>query len=60
MIRENKDEITLRVELVGIKNLKITGNWRIEFDIYEIDSDKVPLLIDKVNKSLIMALVKDD
>ncbi len=60
MIRENKDEITLRVELVGIKNLKITGNWRIEFDIYEIDSGKVPLLIDKVNKSLIMALVKDD
>jgi len=47
----------LNVELVGIKNLKTTHNWRLEFDVYEIDSDKVKELMDKLNKSLVMALV---
>ena len=53
-------ENTLTVELVGIKNLKTTGNWRLEFDVYEIDSDKVKELFDKINKSLMMALVELD
>ena len=47
----------LNVELVGIKNLKTTHNWRLELDVYEIDSDKVKELMDKLNKSLVMALV---
>ena len=51
--------ITLNVELVGIKNLKTTHNWRIEFDVYEIDSHKVKDLLDKLNKALIMALVDE-
>lgn len=59
MIRNETNEVVLNVELVGIKNLKTTGNWRLEFDVYEIDSHKVPDLIDKVNKALVMALVKD-
>ena len=49
--------IALNVELVGIKNLKTTHNWRLEFDVYEIDSDKVKYLMDKLNKALVMALV---
>ncbi len=54
-----KDErgTTLNVELVGIKNLKSTHNWRLEFDVYEIDSSKVKELMDKIQKPLIMALV---
>jgi|TARA_X000001388_G_C2179335_1_gene102952 hypothetical protein len=54
-----KDErgTTLNVELVGIKNLKTTHNWRLEFDVYEIDSSKVKELMDKIQKPLIMALV---
>ena len=54
-----KDErgTTLNVELVGIKNLKTTHNWRLEFDVYEIDSNKVKELMDKIQKPLIMALV---
>lgn len=54
-----KDErgATLNVELVGIKNLKTTHNWRLEFDVYEIDSSKVKELMDKIQKPLIMALV---
>jgi len=53
-------ENALKVELVGIKNLKTTGNWRLEFDVYEIDSDKVKELFDKINKALMMALVELD
>ena len=49
---------TLNVELVGIKNLKTTHNWRLEFDVYEIDSDNVKNIMDKLNKSLVMALVE--
>lgn len=50
--------ITLTTELVGIKNLKSTGNYRLEFDVYEIDTIKVKELIDKLNKAYIMALVE--
>ncbi len=50
--------VTLNVELVGIKNLKVTHNWRLEFDVPEIDSDNVKKIMDKLNKSLVMALVE--
>jgi len=50
--------ITLTTELVGIKNLKSTGNYRLEFDVYEIDTIKVKDLIDKLNKAYVMALVE--
>jgi len=51
--------IALNVELVGIKNLKTTHNWRLEFDVYEIDTHKVKNLMDKINKALVMALVDE-
>ena len=52
-----KDEgVALNVELVGIKNLKTTHTWRLEFDVYEIDSHKVKDLMDKVDTPLVMAL----
>jgi|TARA_Y100001963_G_C6414825_1_gene280067 hypothetical protein len=51
--------VTLNVELVGIKNLKTTHNWRLEFDVYEIDTHKVKNLMDKINKALVMALVDE-
>ena len=50
----------LNVELVGIKNLKTTHNWRIEFDVFEIDSDRVKGLMDMINKPLSMGLVQID
>ena len=61
MERKNKDEgVALATELVGIKNLKSTGNYRLEFDVYEIDTHKVKELIDKLNKAFMMALVELD
>ena len=59
MAKENKG-ITLTTELVGIKNLKTTGNYRLEFDVYEIDTAKVKELIDKLNKAFVLALVEYD
>ena len=53
----DREGVTLKVELVGIKNLKTTHTWRLEFDVYEIDSPKVKDLMDKVDKPLVMALV---
>ena len=53
-----KDEgVVLNVELVGIKNLKISKTWRLEFDVYEIDSHKVKDLMDKIDHPLVIALV---
>ena len=52
-----REGVTLNVELVGIKNLKTTHTWRLEFDVYEVDSPKVKDLMDKVDKPLVMALV---
>ena len=57
---KNKEGVTLITELVGIKNLKTTGNFRLEFDVYEIDTDKVKELISKINKAFAMALVEYD
>jgi len=54
-----EEGITLNVELVGIKNLKTTHNWRLEFDVYEIDTHKVKDLLEKLNKALVMALVDE-
>ena len=59
LAKENRG-ITLTTELVGIKNLKTTGNYRLEFDVYEIDTAKVKELIDKLNKAFVMALVEYD
>lgn len=48
------------VELVGIKNLKTTGNYRLEFDVLELDTLKVKELIDKLNRAFAMGLVEYD
>ena len=51
--------IAVNCELVGIKNLKTTHNWRIEFDVYEIDSDKVKQLIDLIEKPVMVGIVEN-
>ena len=58
--KNEPDNITLLVQLVGIKNLKMTHNWRIEFDVFEVDSEKVSQLVEKIEKAFVMALVEYD
>jgi len=50
--------VVLTSELVGIKNLKTQNCYRLEFDVYEIDTPKVKELIDKINTAYVMALVE--
>lgn len=57
MIKNERSGIALNVELVGIKNLKSTQVWRLEFDVYEIDANKVKDLFDKINKALVLGIV---
>tara|TARA_R110000803_G_scaffold182690_2_gene245072 strand:- start:4945 stop:5061 length:117 start_codon:yes stop_codon:yes gene_type:complete len=38
----------------------MTGNYRLEFDVFEIDSHKVAKLIMKLNKAFMMGLVEVD
>ena len=52
--------VSLNVELVGIKNLKTTHIWRLEFDVYEVESDKVKSLMDMLNKALAMGLIEHE
>jgi hypothetical protein len=59
-VNKKKEGVTITTELVGIKNLKMTGNYRLEFDVFEIDSPKVAELIMKLNKAFMMALVEVD
>ena len=57
--KEKEDNgVALNCELVGIKNLKTTHNWRIEFDVYEIDSDKVKELLDVIGKPVVVGIVQ--
>ena len=52
--------IALMAELVGLKNLKTTHVWRIELDVYEIDSPKVKQLFDLINKPLSIGMIEID
>tara|TARA_Y100000593_G_scaffold87999_1_gene169500 strand:- start:1216 stop:1407 length:192 start_codon:yes stop_codon:yes gene_type:complete len=53
---QKKEGITLNVELVGLKNLKINQCWRLEFDVPNTETD-LPKLMEKLQKPLAMALV---
>jgi len=43
--------------LVGLKNLKISHNWRLEFDVYEVEQEKVKELIDLIQKPVAIGIV---
>ena len=61
MNEKEKDKgIVLSCQLVGIKNLKSTHNWRIELDVFEMDSHKVKQLIDLVEKPVVAAIVENE
>jgi len=54
---EDQIQIALNCELVGIKNLKSTHTWRIELDVYEMDSHKVKELFDLIDMPVTTAIV---
>jgi hypothetical protein len=54
----SKEGIAINCELVGIKNLKTTHNWRLEFDVYEIEKQKVKELLDVIEKPVALGIVE--
>jgi len=58
-MKKEKEGITLNVELVGFKNLKINQCWRLEFDVPNSEKD-LNKLMDKLNKPLMMALIDNE
>jgi len=46
--------------LVGLKNLKITHNWRLEFDVFEVEQEKIKDLIDLIQKPVAIGIVPLD
>jgi|TARA_R100000742_G_C4279422_1_gene103974 hypothetical protein len=59
-LAKEANKTSLKAELVGIKNLKIAGAWRIEFDVYEFETEAVKDLMDMLNKPVAMGLVQID
>ena len=59
MVKEKEDDrgVALQCELVGLKNLKMTHNWRIELDTYEVGQEKVKELIDLIGKPVSIGIV---
>ena len=62
MLKKEEDVkgIALKCELVGLKNLKISHNWRIELDTYEIEQEKVKELVDLIGKPVSIGIVLID
>ena len=60
MAKEKEGKVSLNAELVGIKNLKIAGAWRIEFDVYEFEPEAVKDLMDMLSKPVAMGLIQLD
>ncbi len=54
---EDQIQVALNCDLVGIKNLKSTHSWRIELDVYEIDSYKVKELFDLIDMPVTTAII---
>jgi hypothetical protein len=46
--------------LVGLKNLKITHNWRLEFDVFEVEQEKIKDLIDLIQKPVVIGIVPSE
>jgi hypothetical protein len=54
---KNKIQVVLEADLVGIKNIKATHSWRIELDVYEMDSYKVKELFDLIDMPVSIGIV---
>ena len=55
-----EDNSSIQVSLVGLKNMASTHQWRLTFDVFEIDSYKVKNLVDQIDKDFHMFLVSLD
>ena len=55
--KKEKEGVALDAQLVGIKNLKLTHNWRLEFDVFDTSSDKIKELFDLIEQPVSMGII---
>ena len=60
LIELKEKGITLNGEIVGIKNLKIAGNWRIELDTYDSEKEQIKDMMDLLNRGVVIAIIPID
>lgn len=60
MENEEVQNSTIAVHLAGIKRMKTSHTWRLEFDVYETDGNKVGALVDQIEKDFYLVLVPID
>ncbi|MAO22615.1 MAG: hypothetical protein CMJ25_17850 [Phycisphaerae bacterium] len=60
--REEEEDkgVSVSCELVGMRYGKMSHAWRIEFDIFEIDSDKAKQLMDMIEKPVFLGIVEQE
>jgi Cft2 family RNA processing exonuclease len=59
-IKNTITENSAKVNLVGIKRMKSAHVWRIEFDVYEEDGEKVKTLVEQIDQDFHLFLVPID
>jgi len=59
-VNDQDEGIALNCELVGLKNLKISHNWRLEFDVFEVEQEKIKDLIDLIQKPVVIGIVPSE
>lgn len=59
-MNDQDEGIALNCELVGLKNLKISHNWRLEFDVFEVEQEKIKDLIDLIQKPVVIGIVPSE
>ena len=52
--------IEVQGQVVGLKNLKVTGGWRLEIDLYETQREQIKALVDLVASQADVRLVIED
>ena len=57
---EEIENSAITVNLAGIKRMKTNHIWRLEFDVYEQDGDKVSKLVNNIEKDFHLLLVPID
>jgi hypothetical protein len=55
-----KEGVAISCELVGMRYGKISHAWRIEFDVYEVESEKVKKLMDLIEKPVAIGIVEQE
>jgi hypothetical protein len=50
------DKLTINAQLTGMKNMKTTGGWRLELDLFEQDEVGIMSMTSLVNRQAVVKI----